>query len=176
METLFKGKFLSLHRDGRWEYVSRVNARGAVFVLASTSTEEIILVEQYRAPVRRSCMELPAGIIDGHVDGREERPDETAARELLEETGYIGTAPELLLCGPSSPGLASEMLYFYRIREACRVEAGGGVEEEEEKITVHVVPLVEAPLFLQQAEASGKYIEPRIYAGLWFAERDLQSR
>lgn len=174
VETLFQGKYLTLQRDGRWEFVSRVNARGAVFVVAATPKNEIVLVEQYRVAVRRLCVELPAGIIDGFTNGRIEPPEETAARELLEETGYTGLPPELLLRGPSSPGLSSELLYFYRIRQARRVGVGGGLAEEHEKIVVHVVPLVDVPLFLEQANAMGKYVEPRIYAGIWFAERDMQ--
>lgn len=169
--TLFQGKFLLFQRDGRWEYVSRVNSQGAVFVLALTPANEIVLVEQYRIAVQRSCVELPAGIIDSFADGRREKPEETAVRELLEETGYLGRPPEPLLYGPSSPGLASEMMHLYLVREARRVGQGGGVPQEDEAITVHVVPLADVRSFLQQTQAAGKYVEPRIYAGLWFAER-----
>lgn len=176
VKALFKGKFLVLLRDGRWEYVARINADGAVFVLALTPADEIVLVEQYRTPVRRLCVELPAGIIDDVGEGGGEQPGETAARELLEETGYAGLVPEPLLYGPSSPGLTSEMLHLYLVRDAQRVGQGGGLLEENEKIIVHLVPLAEAPGFLQEARASGKYVEPRIYAALWFAERLVQHR
>ncbi len=61
-ESLHRGKYLELLRDGHWEFVRRVNARGAVFVLAVTEAKELVLVEQYRVPVGERTLELPAGI------------------------------------------------------------------------------------------------------------------
>lgn len=171
VEILCSGKFLALLRDGRWEYVSRIGARGAAFVLALTPALELILVEQYRVAVQGSCIELPAGIIADSEDRATELGTETAVRELEEETGFIGVGPELLLRGPTSPGLSSEFLELYLVRNVRKVGPGGGAAHEGEDITVHIVPLKMVPGFLQRQAAAGKHIEPRIYAGLWFAER-----
>lgn len=166
--TLHRGEFLALQRDGRWEYVGRVNARGAAFVLAMTAACEIVLVEQYRVPLHARCIELPAGIVGDHGD---ESAAVTALRELEEETGFVGARAEPLLRGPTAPGMSCEMIDFYLVRDAHRVGPGGGAPDEGEDITVHVVPLQQVPAFLQAQLAAGLRVEPRIYAGLWFAER-----
>ena len=177
VETLYRGDFLALYRDGRWEYVGRVNACGAAFVLALTPNHEIVLVEQYRVPLQANCIELPAGIVGDAAGGADEPAAFAAMRELEEETGYTGDRAELLLRGPSSPSMSSEMIDLYLVRDARRVGPGGGAPEEGEDITVHVVPLAETHGFLQAQAAAGKRIEPRLYAGLWFAEHlpDRQS-
>jgi ADP-ribose pyrophosphatase len=51
-----------------------------------------------------------------------------------------------------------------------RVHAGGGTEHED--IHVHEVPLAEVPAWLQQKAAEGMLIDPKVYAGLYFAEHD----
>ena len=168
--TLCRGGFLTLQRDGHWEYVNRVNARGAAFVLAITAAREIVLVEQYRVPLHACCIELPAGIIGDAAGGADEAAADTATRELEEETGFVGARPELLMRGPTAPGMSSELIDLYLVRDAERVGPGGGAPDEDECITVHVVPLQGVHDFLRRQAASGKQIEPRIYAGLWFAE------
>ncbi len=61
--TLHTSKFLALIREGRWEYVDRVNATGAALIAAVTAEQKLLLVEQYRIPVHARTIELPAGII-----------------------------------------------------------------------------------------------------------------
>lgn len=174
IHTLYRGDFLALYRDGRWEYAGRVNARGAAFVLALTAAWEILLVEQYRVPLRARCIELPAGIVGDHADGADEPAAAAALRELEEETGYIGARAELLLRGPIAPGLSSELIELFLVRDARRVGPGGGAADEGEDITVHVVPLDDVHAFLQAQAAAGLRVEPRIYTGLWFAERVMR--
>ena len=60
-QTLFRGKFLELVKEGRWEYVRRVNANGAVMVIAVTEAGELLLVEEYRFPLHALTIGLPAG-------------------------------------------------------------------------------------------------------------------
>lgn len=169
IEELHTGKFLRLVRDGRWEYVSRTNSVGAVFVLAVTDADEIVLVEQYRVPLRAHCIELPAGMIGDEHDFRSETVFESALRELEEETGFRGREVDPLLSGPVAAGLTSEMLHLVRVRGLQRVHAGGGVDGED--IRVHLVPLREVHAWLQKQQADGRLIEPRIYAALYFAGR-----
>lgn len=170
IETLCRGDFLALYRDGRWEYAARPNSSGAAFVLALTPTAEIVLVEQYRVPLHARCIELPAGIVGDTAGGADESSAVAAMRELEEETGYTGERAELLLRGPTAPGMSSELIDLYLVRDVRKVGPGGGAPEEGEDITVHVVPLAETHEFLRSQVAAGKRIEPRIYAGLWFAE------
>jgi ADP-ribose pyrophosphatase len=168
IRTLHQGQFLILRRSGKWEYVERVNQRGAAFILAVTDEREIVLVEQYRVPLRARCIELPAGIIGDEAAFANEGVEGAALRELEEETGFRGTHAELLLSGPVACGMTSEILHLYRAHGLKRVHQGGGVDGED--ITVHVVPLPEAPQWLAAQGKTGKLVEPRVYAGLWFAQ------
>ena len=86
-EVVWQGKFITAKTRGRWEYVSRArNIRAAV--IAAVEDGHVLLVEQFRVPLGRNCLELPAGLI-GDEDGKEEEQTLVAAgRELEEETGY----------------------------------------------------------------------------------------
>ena len=83
---LHSGKFLALIKEGHWEYVDRVNGSGAAIILAETTDQKILLVEQYRIPVHARTIELPAGIIGDEPGSSNESWAEAARRELLEES------------------------------------------------------------------------------------------
>ena len=166
--SLHRGQYLELLRDGHWEYVRRVNARGAVFVLAVTEARELVLVEQYRVPVAERTLELPAGIYGDDDSHQDETPEQCALRELEEETGYRGKVAKVLLSGPVAPGLTSEIMYLVRVAGLARVHAGGGVGSEQ--ITVHAVPLQDVAAWLARKRGEGFQVEPRIYAALYFLE------
>lgn len=166
IETLYTGKFLRLARDGKWEYVSRTNSTGAVFIVAVTDADELVLIEQFRVPLQARCIELPAGMIGDDHDFRHESLFDSALRELEEETGFRGARAELLMSGPVACGLTSEILHLVRVHALRRVHDGGGVDGED--ITVHLVPLTRVEPWLREQERAGRLIEPRIYAALHF--------
>ncbi len=169
IRSLYKGEFLELKRDRHWEYVKRVKANGAVVIIAVTDAGELILVEQTRIPLQGKTIELPAGITGDSDAVAGESFISAAQRELLEETGYSARHAEVILQGPTAPGLTSEQLTFVHMQGLVREHAGGGVDGED--ISVHLVPLAEVHEWLQRKRSEGCLIEPRIYAGLWFAER-----
>lgn len=169
-EVLYRGRFLELLKDGRWEYVQRVRARGAVFVVALTESGELVLVEQHRVPVRARTLELPAGIHGDEDSHEHETAEQCALRELEEETGFRGAQARLLFSGPVAPGLTSELAFFVRVEGLRRVHAGGGIGGED--ITVHTVPLARAHDWLDQRRRAGLQVEPRIYVALHFLARD----
>src|SRR4051812_29396932 len=113
-ETLYKGKLLSLLKEGRWEYAHREGATGAAIILAITPEDKIIFVEQYRIPVHSRTIELPAGITGD--TGASESDAEAARRELLEETGWEAAEIEQLLKGPASSGLTSEVVTIFHAK------------------------------------------------------------
>ena len=163
METLYGGKFLSLVREGRWEYCERVNKTGAVMIFSCTPEGNVLLVEEYRPPIGQQSLCFPAGLSG---DEGPESDAVAAQRELLEETGYEAAEMLYLFTGPSSPGLTSETVSFYLATGLRKVAQGGGVDNEN--ITVHEVPLDTIDTWLAEQVAQGKALDPRIYTGLYF--------
>jgi ADP-ribose pyrophosphatase len=135
-EVMWEGRFIMAKRRGRWEYVSRARNIGAAVILA-IHEGHVILVDQYRVPLERRCIELPAGLIGDDHDG--EDGILAATRELEEETGYRAASLENLGDYYSSPGMVSESFTLYRAHGLVKVGDGGGVEGEG--IIVHRVPL-----------------------------------
>lgn len=62
---------------------------GIVAILSKDSGSELLLQKQYRPPINKVVIEVPAGLIDVG-----ETPEQCAVRELLEETGYVGVAEQ----------------------------------------------------------------------------------
>jgi ADP-ribose pyrophosphatase len=161
--VLYEGKHLSLKQKGSWEYVERRWKAGGVLVVAVTADEKLLLVEEYRPPVDGRVISLPAGVV-GDAPGQE-TPIVAAARELREETGYDATSLDFLGSGPSSPGLASESVSFYRARGLRRVGDPSGPEA----ITLHTVALAEIRAWTRGKEREGALIHPLLWAGLFLA-------
>ena len=166
--TRYAGRYLSLlERDG-WEFASRSNASGVVVLVAVTEQGEIVLVEQYRKPVGTNVIELPAGLVGDHED-----PDETslqaARRELIEETGFEAAQLDLLMECPSSAGMRDEIVTFVLASGLCRTGPGGG--DDSEDIQVHTIPLDRVDHWLQEQQAAGKPMDPKIYAALYWLTR-----
>jgi len=166
-ETLAAGRFLRMVRQGRWEYVERHTARGAVAVVAVTDAGELILVEQDRVPLSRRCIELPAGLAGDLDDAADESFAEAARRELLEETGYLAGHIEHLFTVATSPGLTSETIDLYRASQLTQQHAGGGVSHED--ITVHLVPVAEAYDWLKRQAAGGMAVDVKTWLGVMLA-------
>jgi len=166
--TLCSSKFLTLIKEGHWEYVDRVNATGAALILAVTTGQKVLLVEQYRIPVHARTIELPAGIIGDEPGAGNESQAEAARRELLEETGYAAEKIEALTTGASCSGITTERVTLFRATGLRRVGQGGGVAHED--ITVHEVPLAEIVSWLEAKGKAGILIDPKVYAGLYFVK------
>ena len=164
--TLHTGKFLALVKEGHWEFADRVNATGAAVIIAVTTEQKVLLVEQYRTPVHARTIELPAGIIGDEPGSTDESIAEAARRELLEETGYTAEHIEAVTTGPSCSGITSERVTLFRALGLRRVGKGGGVANEN--IEVHEIPLAEIVDWLATKAKTGVLIDPKVYAGLFF--------
>ena len=166
---LAEGRHLRfVSRDG-WEFAERPHVTGIVVIVAVTPEDKLILVEQYRPPVGRRVIELPAGLA-GDIDGAEDEDlSEAARRELLEETGYAAESFVWLCEGPPSAGMSSEVLTFFQAKGLTKVEAGGG--DDSEDIHIHEVPLDQIADWLDdRAQAKDVFIDLKIYTGLYFAD------
>jgi ADP-ribose pyrophosphatase len=128
-EVLFEGPVFSVARE-RWRGLDRpydvVRHVGAAAVLPLTPEGDALLVRQFRPPVRRPLVEIPAGLLD--VAG--EDPATCAARELLEETGYRHAAIEPLGDIHTTAGFSDELVHLFWARTEPEPvgEPEGGIE------------------------------------------------
>jgi ADP-ribose pyrophosphatase len=138
---VYDGRVVNLRGDtvqfdgGKPHDVEVVEHSGAVVVIVQPQPDQMLLVRQYRHPLGREQWEVVAGGIDGG-----ETPEEAAARELREETGYRAQRVQRMWSGFSAPGFCDELLHF------CVVDAyeiGAPEPDENEHITLGVFGLEE---------------------------------
>lgn len=163
---LFKGKHLNLVEKDGWEYVERNNITGIVAILAITDDDEILLVQQYRPPVGRSVIELPAGLVGDEEDFSGENMEEAAKRELLEETGYSANRMEHLIDMALSPGIISEVMSLFKAHDLTYIHSGGGIGREN--IKVHKVRLERLPEWLAIQNQENILLDAKVYSALQF--------
>jgi ADP-ribose pyrophosphatase len=136
-EVAFAGRIISVHKDIVAMPGDTTSQRdvvvhpGAVGVVALDDEGRVLLVNQYRHPVRRRLDELPAGLLD--VDGE---PGLSAAqRELGEEAGLAAKTWHVLVDALTSPGMTDEAIRLYLARDVHAVERDVQAHEEAEMTT-----------------------------------------
>ena len=161
IETRWEGRFITVRQQGTWEYVSRSRGIHAAVILAIDEGDDgrhVILVEQYRVPLKVQCLELPAGLVGDDMAG--EAAEIAAERELEEETGYRAAHWRTVGEFYSSPGMVSESFTLLVATGLTRVGEGGGVDSED--IIVHRVPLAGIADFVATKRAEGCGIDVRV--------------
>jgi ADP-ribose pyrophosphatase len=159
-QVVWQGRFITTKQRGNWEYVSRARNIRAAVILAIDSDDHVLLVEQYRVPLGRPALELPAGLI-GDTEGSEgEDALEAANRELEEETGYRAGRMESLGEYFSSPGMVSESFTLLRAHDLSKVGEGGGVDDED--IITHRVALSDLPAFVAAKREEGLAVDVKM--------------
>ena len=152
--TRWEGKYLRMVTADGWEYVERVGGMTAVVIVAMHDGK-YILVEQARVPLaKRRCIELPAGLVGDEDDLGVE---DTALKELEEETGFVADRIERLGEFFSSPGMVAE---GYTLVRAHGVRLGGTKIEDD--IQVHLVAPGEVASFITAKRAEGLAIDTKI--------------
>lgn len=159
-QIVWAGKFITAKVRGKWEYVARSRGIRAAVILAVDETDHVLLVEQFRVPLGRPCLELPAGLIGDDDSAPGEDATTAAVRELEEETGYRAARMEVLGEFYSSPGMVSESFTLLRAHGLAQVGPGGGTEGED--ITVHRVALADLAHFVETARGRGLGIDVRL--------------
>lgn len=146
--TAFEGKVVSLRQDevemsdGSRAHRDVVVHPGAVGVIALDGEERIVMIRQYRHPVRRYLWEVPAGI----KDVADEPPVETARRELAEEVGLKADRWDRLLDFFATPGGSNEEVTVFLARGLSEVARSADfvVSAEELDLEVRRIPLEDA--------------------------------
>lgn len=162
--TLYESKWLGLYRIGHWDFARRPNSDACVGILAITDSDEIVLVEQFRIPVGKRVIEIPAGLVGDEEEHRGESLADTAARELMEETGHRAARVDPLLSSPTSAGMTPEFTHLFLATGLSRETEGGGISGED--ITVHHVPVWELREFLAGKMTEGLAVDFKIHAAL----------
>lgn len=129
---IYDGKIISLQKDvvrlpnGKTSERELIKHPGAVAIIPITEDKKILFVEQYRKPLERSLIEIPAGKMEPN-----EKPEVTAIRELEEETGY--TTNELIYVTSfyTSPGFADELIHIYMADKLEQLDEAIPGDEDE---------------------------------------------
>ena len=136
-KSIYKGSFLEIVNidvklpDGNKTSRDVVKHPGATAIVAFINEEDIILVEQFRLPLNRVMLEIPAGKLN-----KNEKTIDCAKRELQEETGYIAGNLEYLGCIATAPGFCDELIYLYK---ATNLVLGNKHEDDDEFTNVKVM-------------------------------------
>ena len=150
----WEGKYIRVVTRGGWEYVERCGGVGAVVIVAEADGK-IILIEQSRVPLGgRICLELPAGLVGDEDD---KSVEETAIKELEEETGFTAEKVERLGHFFSSPGMVAEGFDLVRMHgvKPCAHPVEQGIE-------VHLVERERVADFVAERRAAGVAIDVKL--------------
>jgi ADP-ribose pyrophosphatase len=163
-EVMWEGRFITAKKRGRWEYVGRARGIRAAAIIAvdhdPDGTRHVVLVSQYRVPLGRFSLEIPAGLVGDEAGSESEDALAAAARELEEETGYRAGKLEVLGEFYSSPGMISECFTLLKATNLERIGEGGGTEGEN--ILVHRVALRDLARFVAEWRRAGHAVDVRI--------------
>ena len=136
-ENIFKGKLLDVRKDkvtlpnNKIGFREWINHPGAACIIPLLSENKIILVKQYRYPIREETIEIPAGKID-----LDEDPEKCAYRELEEETGYKAKKLTLLTSFYPAIGFANEKIWIYLAKNLVKSNSNTDKDEFVETISV----------------------------------------
>ena len=165
---IYEGKIVNLRVDtvelpsGKETKREIVEHAGCTAIVAIDSGKEVLLVRQYRKPVEKMLLEIPAG---GMEPGEE--PLECARRELEEETDFSAERWEHLATFYTSPGFCTELMYLYL---ATELKPSMRDADDDEHIEVVRVPLRKTLELI----ASGEVCDAKSIAGLLMALRKVR--
>ncbi|KAH8180218.1 NUDIX domain-containing protein [Sarocladium implicatum] len=151
-----------------WEHAERptrpatsdIDGVGILALLRTTSSTRIILQKQYRPPLNKICIEIPAGLVDAG-----ETAEEAAVRELREETGYVGVASETSMVMFNDPGFCNTNLRMVHVEIDMEREENKNPKpklEEGEFIEVFTVELKDLWEECKRLEGEGYAIDARV--------------
>ena len=168
-ERIYQGRLVGLRVDtvelpsGRKTKREIVEHGGVAAIVVIDSENNVLLVRQYRKPVERVLLEIPAGGMESGEDALV-----CARRELEEETGFSAERWEELGFFYTSPGFCTEQMHLYLATELRPAKRDG---DDDENIELVRVPLASVPELI----ASGEVCDAKSIAGLLIALRRVQA-
>ena len=154
----------------KWEGLHRKNNAEAVVIIAKMEpSERYIIIRQFRPPTNSYLLEFPAGLVDFG-----ETRDQTAIRELFEETGYVGEVEKISPRLYSSPGILSEAVSFvhmYVNENLPRNQRPKAQNEPGEFITVFKKSMDEISEFFSHEISHGVKLDAKLYS--YFIAQEL---
>jgi len=138
-DTIYNGRILNIQKrtiklpSGKTAYREIINHPGSVAIIPLIDKDTVILIEQYRSTLNQKILEIPAGTLE-----QNEKPEECAKRELLEETGYQAKNIRKVLASYTTPGYSNEEMQFYI---ATDLTHKGQRLEEDENIKTKMIKL-----------------------------------
>ncbi|TAK28557.1 MAG: NUDIX hydrolase [Chloroflexota bacterium] len=166
---IYDGRILNLRvdtvelPDGKTSTREIVEHRGAVALVVLDAERNVLLVRQYRKPLERYMLEIPAGTLE-----RGEEPDKCAEREMQEETGFAARSFERIGGFFSAPGFCTEYLYLYLATDLTPSSLDG---DEDESIELVRMPFDQALALID----NGEICDSKSVAGLLLAARRVGS-
>ncbi|MDO4887883.1 MAG: NUDIX hydrolase [Actinomycetaceae bacterium] len=132
------------------EYIVHDDAVAVVPIRHGASGAEVLLIRQYRHPVRTILWEIPAGLLD--VEG--EDPRAAAERELAEEVDMAAGRYEFLATFFCSPGCSTERLTVFMAEDLTHIDTDFVRQDEEAEITTAWFPLADVLAAVRRGELS----------------------
>ena len=169
-ETVFQGRLMHAKRDvvrlanGHETTREYLIHPGAVLIVPLLDDGRLVFERQFRYPLHRAFIELPAGKIDPNED-----PLRTGQRELLEETGYSAQQWQHLTTLHPCIGYSDEHILVYL---ATGLQAGDHRRDEDESLEVFTMTLPEA----MEALRRGEITDGKTMIALFWAEKYLEGR
>lgn len=166
-ELLYTGRVFSLVREevtlpgGRRTSMDVIRHPGASAILPVTAEGDLLLLRQYRHAMGGEIWEIPAGTLDPG-----ETPEQCAARELIEETGFAAGKLTFLSAITPVPGYSTEVIHLFLATDLWPRE---GELDPDEVLTVHPMPVSRA----YEMAFSGEISDAKTLAGLLLARRLL---
>ncbi|NLZ53922.1 MAG: NUDIX hydrolase [Thermoanaerobacteraceae bacterium] len=160
---IFSGRLLKLRVDevllpnGIKSTREIVEHPGAVATVAITDNDEVLMVKQYRKPIEKELLEIPAGKLE-----KGESKETCVKRELMEETGYYPNELKYLTSFYTSPGFSNEIIHLFLAKKLIRKTRKADFDEY---IQVQELPLWEAINKIH----SGEIIDGKTITGLFLA-------
>ena len=164
-KRLYEGSIINLRVDtvvlpnGNKAQREIVEHPGAVSIVPVLADGRVILVNQFRAPINRITLEIPAGKLDPG-----EAPEQCAARELAEETGFKAERLEHQGTFFTTPGFSNEIMYLFIASNLSPVKS---MPDYDEFLTVKRIKLED---LLEMAE-KGEIVDAKTLVGIYTAAR-----